>query len=164
MKALPGEVWAGRRPRGVVLRGAFPLNHGSVRCGTGGQAVWVCKLPGAPGGRCFLSSERLFGSSRRSGCSAGTSRGLAKGGTSAGCRGQPQISWGQGQAKPKVPGGQCPGVTLLQVQSHGQGPWHGRPRKPQVRSTPCDPWAVPTTPPPGSQKSELGASTGPADM
>lgn len=148
--------------RGVL----FPLDHGSVRCGRGGQAASVCKLPGAPGGRCFWSSEQLFGSSWRSRGSAGAGGGTAKGGTSVGCRGQTQISRGQGQAKPKVPGSQCPGVTLLQVESHGQGPWHWRPRKPQVRLAPCDPWAVPTTPPLGSQESGwgLGASTAPADM
>lgn len=125
----------------------FPQTHGSVRCGTGEQAAWVCKLPGAPGGRCFWSAERLFGSSGRSGGSAGTGGGTAEGGTSVGCRGQPQISRGQGQARPKVPGGQC------QVESHGWRPWHCRPRKPQVRSAPCDPWAAPTTPAPRAARS-----------
>lgn len=109
--------------RGVL----FPLDHGSVRCRRGGQAASVCKLPGAPGGRCFWSSEQLFGSSWRSRGSAGAGGGTAKGGTSVGCRGQAQISRGQGQAKPKVPGSQCPGVPLLQVESHGQGPGIGGP-------------------------------------
>lgn len=48
----------------------------------------------------------------------------------------PGTSQGQAQTQPKVPGGQCPGVNLLQMESRGQGSWHHWPRKPQVTEAP----------------------------
>lgn len=60
------------------------------------------------------------------------------------CGAQHQPSRGHGEAKPKEPASECPGVNPLQVASHKHGSWHHWPKKPKVREAPCAPWAVPT--------------------
>lgn len=108
-----------------------PLDHSNVRWGTEGQATWVCKLPGTLRGRCFWNSVQLFGLS----CSLGSGlMGTWRYGqdgagqpwrAKCGLRGAtPEVSRGQSQTKPKVPGGQRPVVNLLQMESQGQGSWH----------------------------------------
>lgn len=76
LRALPREVWAEAEGLEAVGAGGAagsvlsPLSHGGFRWGTGGQAAWVCKLPGALRRRCFWNSEQHFGSSWQSGLGA----------------------------------------------------------------------------------------------
>lgn len=76
LRALPRAVWAEAEGLEAVGAGGAagsvlsPLSHGRVRWGTGGQAAWICKLPGALRGRCFWNSEQRFGSSGQSGLGA----------------------------------------------------------------------------------------------